>query len=115
MGKTTIRQPHCRIDTVAGFKRNATLLHSDRLTCLWRNKQFASHTSPRPICSVSDTSSFVPLYLFLSILLRVEDPMELLLPKKPAAAAAASALISPSPEPAGTEEVIDKLKPPEPN
>ena len=33
-----------------------------------------------------------------------------------AVAAAASALISPSPEPAGTEEVIDKLlKPPEPN
>ena len=46
---------------------------------------------------------------------RLLDTMELLLPEKPAAAAAASALISQSPEPAGTEEVIDKLKPPEPN
>ena len=44
------------------------------------------------------------------------DTMESLLPEKSSAAAAASALVSPpQPEAASTEEVIDKLKPPEPN
>ncbi len=47
---------------------------------------------------------------------RLLDTMESLLPEKLSAAAAASALVSPpQPEAASTEEVIDKLKPPEPN
>jgi DNA-binding NarL/FixJ family response regulator len=47
---------------------------------------------------------------------RLLDTMESLLPEKSSAAAAASALVSPAqPESASTEEVIDKLKPPEPN
>jgi DNA-binding NarL/FixJ family response regulator len=47
---------------------------------------------------------------------RLLDTMESLLPEKSSAAAAASALVSPpQPESASTEEVIDKLKPPEPN
>ena len=47
---------------------------------------------------------------------RLLDTMESLLPEKSSAAAAASALVSPpQPEAASTEEVIDKLKPPEPN
>ena len=47
---------------------------------------------------------------------RLLDTMESLLPEKSSAAAAASALVSsPQPETASTEEVIDKLKPPEPN
>jgi hypothetical protein len=42
--------------------------------------------------------------------------MESLLPEKSSAAAAASALVSPpQPEAASTEQVIDKLNPPEPN
>jgi DNA-binding NarL/FixJ family response regulator len=45
---------------------------------------------------------------------RLFDVMEKLLQEKPAAAA--SALISPpQPEPAATEDVIEKLQPPEPN
>jgi len=47
---------------------------------------------------------------------RLLDTMESLLPEKASAVAAASALVSsPQPETASTEEVIDKLKPPEPN
>ena len=47
---------------------------------------------------------------------RLLDTMESLLPEKSSAVAAASALVSsPQPETASTEEVIDKLKPPEPN
>jgi DNA-binding NarL/FixJ family response regulator len=47
---------------------------------------------------------------------RLLDTMESLLPEKLSAAAAASALVSPpQPEAASTEEVIDKLKPAEPN
>jgi DNA-binding NarL/FixJ family response regulator len=47
---------------------------------------------------------------------RLLDTIESLLPEKSSAAAAASALVSPpQPEAASTEEVIDKLKPPEPN
>jgi DNA-binding NarL/FixJ family response regulator len=48
--------------------------------------------------------------------IRLLDTMESLLPEKSSAAAAASALAGPpQPEAASTEEVIDKLKPPEPN
>lgn len=47
---------------------------------------------------------------------RLLDTMESLLPEKSSAVAAASALVSArQPETASTEEVIDKLKPPEPN
>lgn len=47
---------------------------------------------------------------------RLLDTMESLLPEKSSSAAAASALVSPpQPEAASTEEVIDKIKPPEPN
>jgi DNA-binding NarL/FixJ family response regulator len=47
---------------------------------------------------------------------RLLDTMESLLPEKSSAAAAASALAGPpQPEAASSEEVIDKLKPPEPN
>jgi len=47
---------------------------------------------------------------------RLLATMESLLPEKSSAAAGASALVSPpQPEAASTEEVIDKLKPPEPN
>jgi DNA-binding NarL/FixJ family response regulator len=47
---------------------------------------------------------------------RLLDTMESLLPEKSSAAAAASVLVSPpQPEPASTDEVVDKLKLREPN
>lgn len=47
---------------------------------------------------------------------RLLDTMESLLPEKSSAAAAASALVSPpQPEPASADELVDKLKLPEPS